>query len=502
MTQTSRTQLTVLINIFWLALFSAAVFLIGNVWQQQSEYESKERDKQRYFTQVEHHFNDVASFLSSLSNQYSVYCPANFVLNMRKALFNMPGAIEFSVVQTVGDHGVVVCNSWDDKDRMEASLPMAHAGLIIVGPHAINLLDTPVYTIKKTTEYYEFNVIIKQSNLEDFLHHRLGMVLNDGPYSANGNVLSSMVTTDLYRPSNVISNLTYSNAPYSEDTINDFYFVPIVLILFILAHFLVTPKWVRAIDKVLLRRKIENHYYYNEYQPVVDTRNGGVFSIEVFLRSKDDDNARDTIEKMKRLDLSIDHTIFQISQIERSFSTEFIREHDFQVNISSRHLKSVFFVEHILALEGLRGTSLILEVTEDENLMLHKNIIKKHMNVLKEKGCRFAIDDFGMEYSGLSYISEFDFDIVKTDKIFMGNTEQNNAILKSVVAFCHELNIDCIAEGIETQDDNEKTIQIGIYLHQGWYHGRPMSANNVIAFTLKEGTPNAQGQCALSINAV
>jgi EAL domain-containing protein (putative c-di-GMP-specific phosphodiesterase class I) len=137
-----------------------------------------------------------------------------------------------------------------------------------------------------------------------------------------------------------------------------------------------------------------------------------------------------------------------------------------------------------LQLKALTCTSLILEMTEDDNLMLQKNIVKEHMARLKEKGCRFAIDDFGIEYSGLSYISEFDFDIVKTDKIFIDDKDQNTAILKSIIAFCNELDIDCIAEGIETKDDNEKINQIGIHLHQGWYHGRPVSAEKITAYTV------------------
>jgi EAL domain-containing protein (putative c-di-GMP-specific phosphodiesterase class I) len=453
------------------------MFFIGNAWQQQREFEVKDKERQLYFAKVESHLNEIVSFISSISSRYTGDCPRSFVLLMRKELFNIPGAIEFGVIQKEGDHGTVVCNSWGDKDRIEVRKPVPHDGFVMTGPHTINSLKMSVFVIKKTVNNFEYNVIIKKSSVDAFLNNSSGMMISNGE-----NIIGESTTSEEYRHSDIINNLTYSVSASFLGKEYNLYFIPITLLLFIIAYFLVTPKCVRAIDKILLRRRIENHYYYNEYQPVIDTTDGSVFSIEVFLRSQDDTNAKDTIAKMKSLDLSIEHTIFQIGQIESSFSKAFILQNSFQVNISSQHLESASFVEHILQLTGLTCASLILEVTEDENLMLHKKTIKEHMNSLKEKGCRFAIDDFGIEYSGLSYISEFDFDIVKTDKIFINAKDKNTAILKSIIAFCNELRIDCIAEGIETESDLKKISQLGIHLHQGWFHSRPMKAEDIITY--------------------
>ena len=474
MTQASRTQLTVLMNILLWGIVSIFVLFIEETWQQKREAKAAELERQKDFIQAENHLNVITSFISRIANEYNGTCSRNLILDMRKGLFGIPGSIEFAIVHTEGGQGVISCNSWGEKGSVKVSKPDAHSDFLMVGPHTMNALAMPVYAIKKTTDDIEYHILIKKSSVDLFFLNHPSIVFS----------IESGVVGEKYKKSNVISNLSYLMPALVSSKIHiNPYIIPILLIWFFLVYFFITPKLVRRIDKLLLKYKIGSHYYYNEYQPIFDTRDGSVFSIEVFLRSEDDDNARDTIEKMKRLDLSIDHTIFQISQIERSFSTTFLEQHDFQVNISSRHLESAFFIDHILNLKGLTCSSLILEVTEDENLMLHKQTIKKHMNILKEKGCRFAIDDFGMEYSGLSYISEFDFDIVKTDKIFMSKTNQNTAILKSIIAFCNELNIDCIAEGIETQDNNEQTNHIGIYLHQGWYHGRPINKKKIMAFT-------------------
>ncbi|WP_191601185.1 EAL domain-containing protein [Marinomonas algicola] len=472
MYQSSRILLTSCINISLLIIFASAVFFLGNAWQQHKVYVVSEKEKELYFSQVEGYLEGVTSFLSSVAANYTGECPRDFVRLMRKELFNTPGAIEFGVIQKEGDHGAVACNSWGDIDRIHVREPSPHKGFLMTGPHTINSLEMPIFVIKKTVNDFEYNVIIKKSSVDIFSNAQSGLIISN----------SEEIQDHLYRYSEVISNLAYIESPSSLKKVYNLYFIPITLLLSIIAYFLVTPKLVKAIEKIILRRRIEQHYYHNEYQPIIDTKTGQVFSIEVLLRSKDDTATIDTITKMKHLDLSIEHTLFQIVQVESSFREDFIKKNSFQINISSCHLESLYFVERLQQLNHPICHNLILEVTEDENLMIKKQTIKKHMEILKRQGCRFAIDDFGMEYAGLGYVSEFDFDIVKTDKIFMDHTHKNTAILKSIIAFCNELGIHCIAEGIETEEDKKKTIEIGIHLQQGWYHARPMSTENIVLY--------------------
>lgn len=472
MYQKSRILLTGCINISLFIVFASAVFFIGNAWHQHRAHAINENEKQLYFSQVEGYIGEVTSFLSSVANNYTGECPQKFVRHMRRELFNTPGAIEFGVIQKEGDHGVVVCNSWGDTDRIHVREPTPHDGFLMTGPHIINSLEMPIFVIKTTVNDFEYNVIIKKSSVDVFLNAQSGLIISN----------SEEIQDHLYRYSDVISNLAYIESPSSLNKVYNLYFIPITLLLAIITYFLVTPKLVRTIEKIILRRRIEQHYYHNEYQPIIDTKTGQVFSIEVLLRSKDDTSTIDTITKMKHLDLSIEHTIFQIGLIESSFSKNFITQNSFQINISSCHLESRYFVEHLQQLDHSICHNLILEVTEDENLMAKKQIIRKHMEILKRRGCRFAIDDFGMEYAGLAYVSEFDFNIVKTDKMFINNNHKNTVILKSIIAFCNDLGIDCIAEGIETEEDREKIIQIGIHLQQGWYHARPMSPENIVMY--------------------
>ena len=106
MTQKLKAQLTVLINLLLLVFFATSVFFIGNAWQQQRERETREQEQQRYFVQVEGYLQEITSFISSISNHYTGDCPRRFVLLMRKELFNIPGAIEFGVIEKDGDFRV------------------------------------------------------------------------------------------------------------------------------------------------------------------------------------------------------------------------------------------------------------------------------------------------------------------------------------------------------------------------------------------------------------
>lgn len=472
MSANSRMLLTLLINFSLVVILAGSLYFIESEWQHQREVESKEEIQQRYYSEMEDYFKEATDFIVFISIAYTVDCPRSFVLQMRKELFNIPGSIEFGVIQKEGDHGVVVCNSWGENERVLVREPSPHEGFLITGPHTINSLEMPIFVIKKTTENFEFNILIKKNSVDRFLNNSSDIAIS----------INDKEQGEKYRDSEVIDNLSYFVPITDPVQRSNLYFIPTTLLLFLVCFFLVTPSIVRAIEKRCLILKIRGHGYYNEYQPIIDTNDQSLFSIEVFLRSKDGVNVKDSIDKIKNLDLCIEYTLFQINLIKSSFSKEFISNNSFQVNISSLHLESEFFVKNMLTLGDDICSSLILEVTENENLMIQKTVIKAHMEKLKQKGYRFAIDDFGVEYSSLSYISEFDFDIVKTDKIFIEDSAKNTAILKSIITLTNELGIACIAEGIETEEDCQKISQLGISLHQGWFHSRPMKAEDIIAY--------------------
>jgi len=118
---------------------------------------------------------------------------------------------------------------------------------------------------------------------------------------------------------------------------------------------------------------------------------------------------------------------------------------------------------------------IILEITEHERA---RDLV--YLNFLMQKfrgyGIRTAIDDFGMGYAGLGMLAEFDADMVKIDMSLVRGLEKapaNCAIIESIVMMSDRLDIQVIAEGVETQCEYETLGKMGIHLMQGYFFARP-----------------------------
>lgn len=155
------------------------------------------------------------------------------------------------------------------------------------------------------------------------------------------------------------------------------------------------------------------------------------------------------------------------------------------VNISSRELfRQELYqeVRMILAREQLPENSLRLEVTESL-VMENPEVAVEILGWLRNAGASLALDDFGTGYSSLSYLHRFPFDTLKVDRSIVQNVafgKTGPAILRSVVALANELDMDVVAEGVETEDDVSFLRSIGCGFAQGFYFGEAMNQKDVI----------------------
>ncbi len=87
-----------------------------------------------------------------------------------------------------------------------------------------------------------------------------------------------------------------------------------------------------------------------------------------------------------------------------------------------------------------------------------------------------SLDDFGTGYSSLTWLTQFPVDMVKIDKSFtddIGIDERKTAIVTAVIAVSHELGFTVVAEGIESEDQRARLLDLGCDLGQGYHFGRP-----------------------------
>ena len=154
------------------------------------------------------------------------------------------------------------------------------------------------------------------------------------------------------------------------------------------------------------------------------------------------------------------------------------------VNLSARQLLEPGLeatVAAALSASGLGAGRLTLEITEGV-LMADTAATIDRLGSLRGLGVRVAIDDFGTGYSSLGYLRRFPLDAVKIDRSFIEDVTEGTrqaALVHAIVELCRTLELDTVAEGVETQDQADRLTDLGCELAQGFLFGRPMTARDL-----------------------
>ncbi|SDI25087.1 bifunctional diguanylate cyclase/phosphodiesterase [Paraburkholderia phenazinium] len=153
------------------------------------------------------------------------------------------------------------------------------------------------------------------------------------------------------------------------------------------------------------------------------------------------------------------------------------------VNVSVQQFREADFVDRVLSVIGRTGARpdrLKLELTESVLVDNVQDIIQK-MGALKAKGIVFALDDFGIGYSSLSYLKRLPLDQLKIDRSFVRDVlvDPNDAVIaKTIVALAQSLGLGVIAEGVETEAQRDFLAAVGCYAYQGYYFCRPLAVED------------------------
>jgi diguanylate cyclase (GGDEF)-like protein/PAS domain S-box-containing protein len=148
------------------------------------------------------------------------------------------------------------------------------------------------------------------------------------------------------------------------------------------------------------------------------------------------------------------------------------------VNVSARQLHHPDFFRHVsraLDSSALLPSLLTLELTES-TLLASDERVSRTLQKIKDLGVVLALDDFGTGYASLSYLRQFPIDVVKIDRSFTANASGENAdlvLLKGIIDLGHALELNLVAEGIETPEQHTMVRQLGCHQAQGFYFGRP-----------------------------
>lgn len=157
------------------------------------------------------------------------------------------------------------------------------------------------------------------------------------------------------------------------------------------------------------------------------------------------------------------------------------------VNVSARQFGEVDFVEQVqaaLAGSGANPARLTLELTESLVMENIRDVIEK-MHAIKRLGVSFSMDDFGTGYSSLAYLAKLPIDQLKIDKSFVQNIPGKNSdetITRAIISMGRGLDMNVIAEGVETEVQREFLAHHGCHTYQGYLYSQPLPLKELEAY--------------------
>ena len=153
------------------------------------------------------------------------------------------------------------------------------------------------------------------------------------------------------------------------------------------------------------------------------------------------------------------------------------------INVSPVQFEDPVLLDHVRkAVENYQvSPSLIcFEITESV-LVRDVDKVVERLNALKELGASISIDDFGTGYSSLAYLRQIPIDRLKIDRAFVKDFphQDDGVVAKSVIAIAQALNLEVVAEGIETPEQLNLISSYGCEFYQGFLFGEPVSPDEI-----------------------
>ena len=261
--------------------------------------------------------------------------------------------------------------------------------------------------------------------------------------------------------------------------------------------------WIERVEiEQAMRGAVARGEFANFYQPIVDLHSGDLVGMEALVRWHHPQRGLVGPDVF----VALAEEGGEISEIGRWVLEHACRDARgwqrlsgsgvvISVNVSARQLQQPGFVREVanaLAASGLAPGLLQLEITESL-LVEHGQFTHQRLDELKRLGVRLAIDDFGTGYSSLSYLTQLPVDVLKLDRSFvsaLGRDDRADSIVRAIMLLADGLRIDVVAEGIETEQQQDLLRSFGYSRGQGFLYAQPMPAPEALE-AVRAGTVRA-----------
>ncbi len=246
-----------------------------------------------------------------------------------------------------------------------------------------------------------------------------------------------------------------------------------------------------------LHKALERSEFELYYQPQVDVRSGRMVGAEALIRWNRDGKLvtpGEFIGIAQECGLIIpmgDWAIHQAARQIRAWREAGLRELRLAVNISSSHFTRGDLLGTLrAATEAHAVDPSLIEIEITETVLMQDLVQTTELLVeLRKFGCKLSIDDFGTGYSSLAYLKRFPIAALKIDRSFVHGVStgsDNEAIVAAIVAMANTLQLEVIAEGVETVEEATLLHGVGCHDMQGYWFARPMPADDFMKLLERE----------------
>ncbi|NQY88440.1 MAG: GGDEF domain-containing response regulator [Colwellia sp.] len=231
---------------------------------------------------------------------------------------------------------------------------------------------------------------------------------------------------------------------------------------------------------------IDNNQLLLHYQPIISLKTGAIIYYEALLRWPNNENGFRNTEKFievaeeSNLILKIGDWVFKAACLQlKAWAKQGIKDRHIAINASANQFNSDDFIE--LVAKYVKETpelakKLTIELTERKPLVISPKTVNRLM-VLSTLGVKFSVDDFGTGHSSISYLRAFPMNSIKIDKSIIQNiltSHEDLALCTAIIALGKALNLDVIAEGVETEEINNLLSSLACPYGQGYLYSKPM----------------------------
>ncbi len=242
----------------------------------------------------------------------------------------------------------------------------------------------------------------------------------------------------------------------------------------------------RVLMETNLRKAVDNDEFVLHYQPVVRLEDMKIVGAEALIRWCHPElgmiSPMDFIPVAEETGLILEigeWVIREACRVSKKWNQQTDSEFRVAINVSPRQLKSnklVSCIQSALQEFDLPAHYLDVEITENE-MIEEDGISMNNLHALSELGIRLLLDDFGTGHSSLSYLHKLPFDVLKVDRSFifkLSEHESARELTTSIIAMAHALNLEVVAEGLETKESLELLKTMKCEYTQGYLLSKPI----------------------------